>query len=142
MARSLGDIVRMPLPTCTGPQCDPPLNLVPGVPSNLQAAFTTRPVSVETNQPAQLLPSSDVLQSLYRPPGTAMPYPSEPSAYGGSHPQKNGPWARTPILPDSILPPALKRIQSFTETTYRPNPWDGVLRKESQFWKWTAEHGG
>jgi hypothetical protein len=53
-------------------------------------------------------------------------------------------FTRTPILPDSILPPALSRqgILQGQRQIYHFNRYDRAILAESRLWEWIAAHGG
>lgn len=74
--------------------------------------------------------------SLLIPIPVTVPIPASSLGPGGA-------WQRAPILPDSILPPALQRSNPLVRTyVYRPNQWDQVLKNESALWGWVRTHGG
>lgn len=53
------------------------------------------------------------------------------------------PYAPTPILPDAILPRALRRDQPLGATyPSQPNKHDALLAGEAALWLWISEHGG
>lgn len=55
----------------------------------------------------------------------------------------SGPWQRQPILPDSMLPPALQRGNpSVRQWVWRGNYYDAVLNQKSRLWSWIRAHGG
>jgi hypothetical protein len=53
------------------------------------------------------------------------------------------PYARQPILPDSVLPPALQRTNPLLRfVEYTPNKWDAKMLREAAAWRWIALNGG
>jgi len=68
-------------------------------------------------------------------------YQGGPWANTTISPLPKGPWTPNPILPDSILPPALQRHQQFYDL-FKKNKWDLEIEREAKLWKYVAEHGG
>lgn len=61
------------------------------------------------------------------------------SAWGGS----GNPYRQTPIIPDSQLPRALKRLQPLgAQYPTTPNQHDRAIQTEAALWTWIAAHGG
>lgn len=171
MRRGTGDLVPMPLPTEWGPTVipsgTPPLpSLLPGsqfgymqVPggwilSVKNAAGTVTPVPGATvvAQPGASTPSpDDYVQggTGYPPAGLApsgqliVPNPTTGQRLSPAATIPGAPWGRAPILPDSMLPPALQRGNPvLRHATFYPNAFDRVLAKRTALWGWIASHGG
>lgn len=51
-------------------------------------------------------------------------------------------WTPPSILPDSVLPPALKRVQTETDPLWFPNMYDQQILQQAAVWKYVAENGG
>jgi hypothetical protein len=87
------------------------------------------------------------LQQAANSPATNLPPGSVQAllANAGVQPSpiyQRNPWIPSPILPDSMLPPALKRIQPDRGPFWTANRHDQQMLKEAYVWKWVAEHGG
>lgn len=57
------------------------------------------------------------------------------------NPPPTGPWTHSPVLPDSILPPALQRQPKYYDL-FKENAWDKEIQREAAVWLYVAEHGG
>lgn len=134
MRNHLGDIVTMPLPTQWAPS--PRRGLPPGgVPSGFtQGLPGTIPIG---NQPGGgfgpgLVPGVDPVTGL-RIPGSATEPITDPGA-----------WRPELVLPDSMLPPALRRDNPLVtgRIVYAPNRWDLSLMNKARMWEWIQNHGG
>jgi len=54
-----------------------------------------------------------------------------------------GGWQTAPLLPDSVLPPALRRTNPLLQRMrYIPNRYDFEIFGHAAVWKWIAENGG
>ena len=164
--RGFGDIVTMPLPTEWGPTVLPSA-AVPPVAAAQAAAQAAAGLPPGTPTPI-VAPDGNLYAAF--PPSPAYPAGvAYPAAYGGDGTfyltggqpipvqvplpsvgpisrnvtQPGQPWARPPILPDSVLPPALQRGNpSIRQYFYRANGWDRMLNRDAQAWGWIRNHGG
>jgi len=144
----------MPLPDQPSPDyfAPQPPALIPGLPNDLAAEFysSMSQGNILTNQGMPYASPTDAefpaVDSVVA--GGPMFVPSQP---GGGLPLTQGarpgvgvnPFRRTPILPDSILPAALKRAGLLNrKSIYEVNEYDQEILRESRFWEWVREHGG
>lgn len=153
MARvRLGDIVRMPLPDQPSPDFFypelPPM--VPSLPTDVANSFFS---SMEQGS-SQGMPYASPTQSEFPPldnvvvggpmfvptqPRGGLPITGNPGAIG----KPVSAFARSSILPDSILPAPLQRAGMLNrQSIYRTTAYDQAIAGESRFWEWIASHGG
>jgi hypothetical protein len=155
MARvSIGDLINMPLPTEPSPDYipPPPPPLVPGLPADLAADFFSSMTQggILTNQGA---PYASQVDAEF-PAGDAMvlggptfvatqPNGGLPITPGGRPGFRHPAFMRSPIVPDSMLPPALQRQGLLNrKPVFGYNEYDASLARESRYWEWVREHGG
>src|SRR5258708_5667786 len=129
--RNLGDIVTMPLPTEWAPARPGGLS-VPGV-------RPTATPGVAPGAPGGIPYTTGVPGSGFvAANGLAVPDPVV-----GSMPIMPGGWQTAPLLPDSALPPALRRTNPLLRRMrYIPNRYDFEIFGHAAVWKWIAENGG
>jgi hypothetical protein len=66
-----------------------------------------------------------------------------PRALGDILNLTNAAYPQTAILPDSLLPFALKRDQlALRPLLFTPNQFDADILNEAGFWQWSNQHGG
>jgi hypothetical protein len=144
---NLGDIVPMPLPDEFSPDYIAPVvpPQVPTLPLDAATDFYTTYNQANT-VPGYVggVPQSDSIApgSFYTPalPNGGLPY--TPFNRPG---QRSNPFFHTPIVPDSSLPPALKRQSQILDAAvhlFVPNGWDNAIARENALWTWIRAHGG
>jgi hypothetical protein len=69
------------------------------------------------------------------PPGALLHVPA--AAMGVMHN-----WTPQPIIPDSMLPPVIRRNNSPAQATWTPNKYDFAIIAHAKKWQWIAAHGG
>lgn len=75
------------------------------------------------------------------PGGEAGQYVTWGTPGGPANPR--GPFAFTPVLPDSVLPPALQRNSPLQQPyPFVPNSHDSALMQEAALWTYIAKNGG
>lgn len=159
--RGVGDVVPMPLPTCTpwpggvlisqncdwGPEAFEEAAVAQGGPNGSLVLLGGTPQPGATAPPAGVPPG---VASSTNPPGgfvlgpggLRIPAPAT-GAPGAPLPYPGGPYARTPILPDWMLPPELQRSNpSVGILQQRANRYDGKIARQAALWRWIARHGG
>lgn len=144
----LGDLVNMPLPTEWTPEVQyagGPSGSPAGQPL-VDANGNLIPVPVDAHgNPLQQVNQTPYGQHVTLPPGV-YPYGLQvpaPIAAPSRNPSP-GDW-RQPILPDSILPPALRRdnpLLGRQTVTWRPGYYDMAIQREARWWTWVKNHGG
>jgi len=153
MARvRLGDIVSMPLPDQFTPDYVSPAlpPLIPALPADLAAAFysSMQQGDILQNQGPPYASSDEFppISSLVAGGPTfvaTQPGGGLPLVQGGAPGARLNPFFRTPIIPDSALPPVLRRSGLLNgRPIYEFNEWDRELLRESRFWEWVRAHGG
>jgi hypothetical protein len=136
---NLGDIVTMPLPTEWGPERPStgiPQNFVLGTPGAAPGQGGPLPPG---GTPGAYVPPSGLLPGSVTPNGLVIPRTvSQTPAPGATQG-----WMPHVIVPDSALPPALRRSQPLIhKNNWAANRYDYRLRYEAMLWQWMAEHGG
>lgn len=142
----------MPLPTQPSPDYTPPAppSLVPGLPADLAEAFfsSMSQGNVLTNQGAPYA-ATDSLDGEFPPVDNVVAGgpPFVAAQPGGGLPivqgQIHNAFFRSPILPDTILPPALRRTGVINRAPiYDFNEYDAAIARDARFWEWVREHGG
>jgi hypothetical protein len=151
---NLGDLVRMPLPDQPSPDYIAPAlpSLLPALPTDLAANFfsSMQQSDILTNQgapyasavDAEFPPLSNVVAGgpsfVASQPGGGLPITS-----GGTPGHPVPQFTHTPILPDSVLPPAINRQGLLNRRSiYEFNRYDRALLAESRLWEWIRAHGG
>jgi hypothetical protein len=125
-----------------GAQATPPGN-GSGVLPDDSAAYIGGTVGANPSDPPNMYPGvypggglAPAGQLIVPRPTTGRPVPMGSTAPGA-------PWGRPPILPDSLLPPALQRGNpSIRHTVWYPNAFDRVIAKRTALWGYIREHGG
>jgi hypothetical protein len=139
-----GDIVSMPLPTDWTPDLGSP----PGVPPAFASLFAPGYAPVITPV-GEVPPVSGSVPNLTGDSTQAALYNALANSYARGGPSTPvapiGPFARESILPDEVLPPALRRTSPYLQqpgTLYHPNHWDAKILSEAMLWRWISDHGG
>lgn len=145
---NLGDLVEMPLPDQPTPDYVAPLT-PPIVPT---LSFESASNYYTTESPGNTIPGyvgGVPATDLY--PGADGPVYT-PTMPNGGRPFSNAspggrvnPYMHQPILPDAMLPEALRRQSQILNAASRlfvQNGWDDLVARETAAWSWIRAHGG
>lgn len=76
-------------------------------------------------------------------PSLSVPQPSTAGRLPAGSTQPGSPWGRQPVLPNSVLPPAIQRGNPLLGfITRRPNAWDMAMKRHAAVWGYVRDHGG
>ena len=115
------------------PNLQIPISAGPGIPSN--SGWVSQPnQTVVWTGPGS---TPNVLPNSITPPGALTTLHVGPTAQG---PLFN--WTPQPILPDSMLPPVIRRDNQPKPVQWNPTKYDMALISRAKKWQWVAAHGG